>query len=178
MKSFNENKTVAQLSELLALERGYSPAKARQIRNAAALHDIGKQQIPESILNKPGKLTAREFEIMKEHTKLGAAMVSGIQGEIGEMATLICLYHHEYQNGQGYWSVPAYYLPDYVPIVSISDMFTALVVKRVYKDAWPPEDALAYIQGKAGNQFAAVLVEVFINLIRSDSRVKDIFADM
>jgi HD-GYP domain-containing protein (c-di-GMP phosphodiesterase class II) len=178
MDSFNENKAVGQLSELLALTRGYCPAKAKQIGVAAVLHDVGKQKIPASILNKPGKLTEHEFEIVKTHTLRSAKMVSNIQGELGEMTALVCLYHHEWQSGGGYWKVPAYYLPEYVSLVSISDVFTALVSRRAYKDAWPPDEALAFIQQQAGTQFTAVLVEVFTNMIRNDSRVPAIFAEV
>jgi len=173
----NENKAVARLSELLALEMGASPAKARQIKSAAALHDIGKQRIPPYILNKPGKLDANEFEIMKNHTKLGVEMLSSIQGALGEMATMTALYHHEWQNPSlgGYWGVSMYYLPDYVGIVSICDVFTALVARRAYKEPWPPTEALAYIGQQAGTQFSEELAEVFLRLIRDDSRVPAIF---
>ena len=95
MQFTNENKAVGRLSELLALERGYSPAMARQIRSAAALHDIGKLRISAEILEKSGKLLADEFEIVKTHTTKGAEILAGIQGEIGELARHICLYHHE-----------------------------------------------------------------------------------
>jgi len=175
INNFNENRAVARLSELLALEMGVSPATARQIRAAAGLHDIGKQKIPKSILYKPGKLDAQEFEIMKTHTKLGAAMLSSIQGILGEMATLTALYHHEWKNGAGYWGVPSYYLPDYVNITAICDVFTALVTERPYKGAWPPEEALAYILNQAGTQFSDDLVGVFIPLVRNEERVSALF---
>jgi putative nucleotidyltransferase with HDIG domain len=173
----NENKAVARLSELLALEMGVSPAKARQIKSAAALHDIGKQRIPPYVLNKPGKLDAHEFEIIKNHTKLGVEMLSSIQGALGEMATMTALYHHEWHNPSfgGYWGVPTGYLPDYVSIVSICDVAVALVSKRSYKEPWPPVEVLAYIQNQAGTQFSEELVGVFIPLILNDSRVPAIF---
>jgi putative two-component system response regulator len=175
MNEFNENIAVGQLSELLALERGYTPEKARQIKNAAVLHDIGKLKIPESILNKPGKLNDQEYEIIKKHTKYGAEMVSSIKGELGEITGIICLNHHEWHNGGGYWGIPAFHLPMYVPIVSISDVFTALIAKRSYKDAWPPDEALAYVQNQAGTQFLDELVDAFSYLILNDDRVPAIF---
>jgi putative two-component system response regulator len=175
IRSFNENKTVARLSELLALTMGAPPAKARQIRAAAALHDIGKQKIPKSILNKPGELSAREFEIMKNHTLLGAEMLTSIQDDLGAIAVKIALFHHEHWDGNGYWGVPCRCLPDYVSITAICDVFTALTAKRCYKDAWPPNEALAYIQNQSGTQFSGELVGVFIPLIRNDERVSDIF---
>jgi putative two-component system response regulator len=159
----------------MALERGYVPPKAKQIGNAAALHDIGKQRISAAILDKPGKLDAQEFEIMKNHTKLGVEMLASMRGELGEMAALICLFHHEFYSGGGYWNVPAYYLPEYVSIVAIADVFTACCSKRSYKDAWPPQDALAFIQQQAGTQFCPELVDIFIPLVRNDNRISAIF---
>ena len=176
MDSFNENKAVGQLAEIVALERGYAPAKARQIRIAGFLHDIGKQRIVSSIIDKPGTLTAREFEIIKTHTKLGAAMLLSIQGELGEMARACCELHHEWHDGsQSYWGHRAADLPAYIGIVSICDVFTALCSTRCYKKPWPPDDALEYIQNKAGTQFCPELAGVFIPLVQKDSRVPAIF---
>ena len=173
----NENKAVAALSELMALEMGICPATARQIRTAAALHDVGKQKIPESILNKPGKLNAHEFEIMKTHTKLGAETLISIQGTLGEMVRAAAYLHHEWHDPSfgGYWGISTSYLPGYISIISICDVFTALMAKRCYKEPWPPEKAIAYIQQKAGTQFSNELVGVFIPLIRNDNRVPAIF---
>jgi putative two-component system response regulator len=176
MNPFNENRAVGQLSELMALERGYTPAEAKQIKAAAILHDIGKQRISRQILDKPGKLTVKEFNIVKQHTKIGAEMLTCIKGSIGEMARHICEYHHEFENGKGYWEIPAAYLPDYVKFVSLADVYCALISsERPYKSAWSQEDALAYIQEQAGTRYKAVLVDVFVNLIRCDSRVPAIF---
>jgi putative two-component system response regulator len=179
MHRFNENKAVGLLSEIIALEHGYTPEKARMIRNAAALHDIGKQKIDSGILNKKGKLNTNEFEIIKTHTWLGAKMLKSIQGELGEMARLCCFAHHEWYNGCGYRNIPACSLPEYISFVAIADVFTALLSpERPYKIAWPPEDALDYIQNQAGTQFCPLLVKDFIFLIRNDKRVQSIFSEI
>jgi len=178
MHRFNENRAVGVLSEIIALERGYTPAKARMIRNAAAMHDIGKQKIDSGILNKKGKLNPQEFDTMKNHTWLGAKMLKSIQGEIGKMTRLFCFAHHERYDGRGYWNIPANFLPEYLSFVTISDVFTALVVERPYKSAWPPSDALDYIQEQAGTQFCPTLVKDFIWLIKSDNRVSAIFSEV
>ncbi|MDR0294495.1 MAG: HD domain-containing protein [Oscillospiraceae bacterium] len=173
----DEDRAVSRLSEIVALECGVHPAAARQIRIAAALHDIGKQRIAASIINKPGKLDAREFEIMKTHTALGASMLKSIQGELGEKIRLTALYHHENWDGSGYFGKYADELPVYVPIVSICDVAVALVSERPYKSAWPPREMIAYIQGKAGTQFNPALVRIFLSLIRHDNRVPAIFGN-
>ena len=177
MEQFNENRAVGQLSEILALESGYDRSKARQIRNAAVLHDVGKEKIPESILNKPGKLNEQEFEIIKTHTKLGVELLASLQGDLGDMARIICLFHHEWHEPSmgGYWGISTHYLPDFISFVSISDVFTSLVSERVYKKSWPPEMAVEYLENQADRQFRRELVQLFLSLVRDDSRIKAIF---
>jgi len=103
-------------------------------------------------------------------------MLSSIQGGLKEIAQTVCLYHHEWHDSsKSYWGKRSCDLPAYVPIVSICDVFTALVVKRPYKEPWPPERALGYIQKQAGTQFDPALVDVFIPLVRNDRRIPDIF---
>ena len=80
MNIINENKTVGLLAEIVALERGYAPVKVRQVRIAAALHDIDKSAIDNRILDSPNKLTPEEFQIVKTHTALGAGILADIQG--------------------------------------------------------------------------------------------------
>jgi putative nucleotidyltransferase with HDIG domain len=173
---FNEEKAVSKLVEVIALEYGASSAEAGAIRTAAALHDIGKHKIPKAILNKPGKLTEAEFEIIKTHTSLGVEILENFQGELGEMARVIALYHHERYDGCGYWRKPTEELPFYVSITAIADVFAALVCTRPYKKPWPPDDALDYIGRQAGAQFDPVLAGVFIALVRNDGCVRAIFA--
>jgi putative two-component system response regulator len=105
-------------------------------------------------------------------------MLATVQGELGEAARLCSLMHHEWFNGGGYWKIPACFLPEFPSFVSIADVFTALIAVRPYKQAWPPEDALGYIQKQAGTQFCPELVNDFIWLIRNDKRVPAIFAEM
>jgi response regulator RpfG family c-di-GMP phosphodiesterase len=136
MNNYNEDKAMAYLTEMLALECGCSSTAARQIRNAAVLHDIGKQKICPSIINKPGKLTAEEYEILKMHTKLGAEMLSVMQGEQGKIAVELALHHHERHDGKGYWCKHTGELPIYVPMTVLADVYVALVSERPYKTAW------------------------------------------
>lgn len=152
------------------------PVMARQVRTAAALHDIGKLKIPESILHKPGTLDNDEFEIIKTHTVLGAEMLKSVQGDIGEIARSVCLYHHEWHDGsKSYWGFRASDLPGYIHIVSISDVFTALISKRPYKEPWPPSEALAYIQCHSGTQFEPGLAKALLSLIQGCSRIRAVF---
>jgi putative two-component system response regulator len=121
--------------------------------------------------DKPDKLTAREFEVIKTHTTQGAGMLTGIQGEIGEMIRGVCLHHHEFYNGGGYWGKSAAELPAYIGVVSISDVYMALISERPYKQAWPRSAALEYIQNQAGTQFSPALVKAFLSLIKDGNCV-------
>ena len=178
INSNNENKIVGQIAEIIALRYGVHSSKAKQIRIAATLHDIGKKKIPDSILSKPGKLNKHEFETIKSHTLLGAELLVNVQGELGEMARACCLYHHEWFDGGGYWGRRFDDLPYYLPFVSIADVYTALISKRPYKHAWIPAEAMQYIKSKSGSQFSPELVEVFASLVRNDSRISALFTDI
>ena len=126
------------------------------IINASSLHDIGKISIPEEILNKPGKLTAEEFEIMKTHSALGAQIMEDAlrrhQEELLRRAYRICRWHHERYDGRGY---PDGLKGDEIPIeaqvVALADVYDALTSVRVYKRAYPHETAMQMIlNGECG----------------------------
>lgn len=141
----------------------------RLISNVSALHDIGKISIPSEILNKPGRFTPEEFEIMKSHTVEGAKMLSDIPFRKNEtlirMAYEICRWHHERYDGRGY---PDGLKGDDIPIsaqvVSIADVYDALTSKRVYKDAYAPDEAVAMIlRGECG-VFNPILLECLTDI--------------
>jgi HD-GYP domain-containing protein (c-di-GMP phosphodiesterase class II) len=167
MSAANEDKLTAQLAETLALECGFHPTVASRIRLAAAVHDIGKILVPGFILNKPGKLTAQEFEVIKTHTILGAELLSDMPRGVREMAMDVSRWHHEWYNGRGYWGRYTDELPPYVPIVAIADVYVALTNIRPYKSAWTKRKALEYIHDQSGRQFNSLLVKIFLKFMRS-----------
>ncbi len=167
MNDMTETQAGAMLAGLFAERLGFCPAAARRIRIAALLHDIGKQAIPAHILNWPGPLNDAEFDIMKTHTAHGAEMLSTVRGDLGVVVRAACLYHHEWHNGGGYWGKTAGEIPVYIPIISICDVFMALISARPYKRAWTQEAALGYLRQQAGTQFSAELVCAFHALIES-----------
>lgn len=126
------------------------------ITNAAALHDIGKISIPEEILNKPGRLTADEFEIMKGHSAIGAEILEEAMknrsDKFLEVAHDICRWHHERYDGNGYPDgLKGEEIPIAAQVVSLVDVYDALTSKRVYKDAYSHEKAMEMIMdGECG----------------------------
>jgi HD-GYP domain-containing protein (c-di-GMP phosphodiesterase class II) len=177
INTFNENRAVGRMTELIALEYGFDPASAGQIRVAASLHDVGKLRIPREILDKPGELTAQEFSIVKTHTAEGAEMLKPIQGALGKIAREICLLHHENYSGTGYYGKHTDELPVYIQFVGIADIFTALVSQRSYKEPWPHIEAVDYIQRNTHTLFAPELVSVVLHLVRNDKRVLEIYGE-
>ena len=140
------------------------------IAMASALHDIGKMSIDDAILNKPGRLTAEEFEIMKTHTTLGADMLLELGRQhtgnpLLEYAYQIARWHHERWDGKGY---PDGLKGDAIPIaaqvVSVADVYDALTSVRVYKDAIPHQEAIQMIlDGKCG-QFNPLLLDCLLEV--------------
>ena len=148
---------------------GLSWSEQYMISMASALHDIGKIGIDEKILNKPGKLTKEEFDIMKTHTLIGATMLENLkmyQGEILlEVAYQICRWHHERYDGKGY---PDGLVGEEIPIsaqvVSLADAYDALISDRVYKKAYSHEQAMKMILNGECGAFNPVLLECLTDI--------------
>ena len=146
-----------------------TPDDCYLISTASAFHDIGKVGIDESILNKPGKLTKEEFETMKEHTLIGASMLDKLEHYKDEkmikIAYQICRWHHERCDGKGY---PDGLIGEQIPIaaqvVSVADVYDALVSKRVYKDAYSHEQAMKMILNGECGAFNPLLMEVLVEI--------------
>jgi putative two-component system response regulator len=152
-------RTAHLLAETLA------PADAEMIGLAAPLHDIGKVGIPDAILLKPSKLTAAEFDRMKQHAEIGKRLLEGSTSPILRAGEQIASTHHERWDGLGY---PLGLARDEIPIsgrlTAVADVFDALTHERPYKRAVSREDAVAEILASAGTQFDPDVVEVFARL--------------
>jgi len=163
---------MSRFSGILAQGIGLSFQEAEDIRYAAPLHDIGKVAIPDSILRKPGKLTTEEFEEMKKHTVYGAKMLSNAESRLLRLAAKVAVGHHEWYDGSGYpYGLKAEQISVEARVVTVADVFDALSSKRVYKGEWTVEDALAYIEERAGKQFdpkvVAALREKFADILQA-----------
>ena len=146
-----------------------TPDDCYLISTASAFHDIGKVGIDESILNKPGKLTKEEFETMKEHTLIGASMLDKLEHYKDEkmikVAYQICRWHHERYDGKGYPDgLTGEQIPIAAQVVSVADVYDALVSKRVYKDAYSHEQAMKMILNGECGAFNPLLMEVLVEI--------------
>jgi putative two-component system response regulator len=173
MESGEHIQRVKRYTEILANEMmteypeyKLTKKKIEIIVSASALHDIGKIAIPDHILLKPGKLTQDEYEYMKSHTTRGCEVLNNIQGawdeEYGKYSYEICRHHHERFDGKGYPDgLKADEIPISAQLVSVADVYDALVNERVYKDAFPKDKAFQMIiQGECG-VFSPKLLEAF-----------------
>lgn len=138
---------------------------------AAPLHDIGKIHVSDLILNKPGRLTEEEFEIMKSHAAEGRDLLLRAKQQLGESSYLniaidIAAYHHEWWNGKGYPDqIAGEAIPLCARIMAVADVFDALVSKRCYKNAMPVEKAYSIIREESGTHFDPVVVDAFFDSI-------------
>ena len=139
------------------------------ISTASALHDIGKISIPDSILNKPGKLTAEEFEVVKTHAAVGASILQNLpmtQDEpLIQVAYQICRWHHERYDGHGYPDgLVGGQIPITAQVVSLADVYDALTGERCYKKAYPHETAVRMIQNGECGVFNPLLIECLLDI--------------
>lgn len=159
------------LTEINKMKIGYhfTSKMIEDISLASAMHDVGKIAVPDKILNKPGKLTAEEFEIMKTHTTKGCEILKSID-VIQNDKTFpyyydICRYHHEKWDGKGYPDgLKGDKIPIWAQVVSLADVYDALTSDRVYKAAYSHEKAIEMIQDGECGQFNPALLRCFLQV--------------
>jgi putative two-component system response regulator len=156
---------VGRISALLARALGLSETDLDLLERAAPLHDVGKIGIPDIILLKPGKLTPEEFEVMKNHTTIGAQILSRSAVPLLNLAEQIALSHHERWDGTGYpRGVDGRTIPLAARIVSVADAFDAMTSNRPYRQALRTDRAIAILRGQAGGQWDPDVVHAFAAL--------------
>ena len=163
-------------------EYGLDSRKIELITGASSLHDIGKIAIPDSILNKPGKLTTEEFEVMKTHTTRGCDLLSGLDRiqdrEYLQYAYEICRYHHERWDGRGYPDgLKGNSIPLCAQVVAIADCYDALTTDRVYKKAIASNRAFSMILNGECGAFSQLMLECFKNVQEPFARLTAEYAD-
>ncbi|PKF76416.1 two-component system response regulator [Vibrio sp. vnigr-6D03] len=175
-------KYVKVLAETMAQNPKYTeeltPETIEAFYKSAPLHDIGKVGIPDNILLKPGKLTDEEFEIMKDHARLGGDTIDTVEKTLGVTCAFlvhakdIAYYHQEKWDGSGY---PEHLVGEQIPLsarlMAVADVYDALISSRVYKPPFPHSKAVEIIESSAGSHFDPEVIEAF-------KKVEDRFADI
>ena len=153
---------MAKYAREIADELGLSDRECDEIEYAAPMHDIGKIGIPDKVMLKPGKFEPDEWEVMQQHTIIGHSILSNSQSRYIQTGSVIALNHHERFDGTGYPNrLSGKDIPLVARIVSVADVYDALVSKRPYKQPWTVNDAQDYLKKQAGSQFDPICVEAF-----------------
>lgn len=187
--------------ETWALKRNLPPQHIERdkdiLRMAAMLHDVGKVAISDVIMKKPGRFTPEEYNIMKQHTVLGARLFAELYSDVDEAAYVVALNHHERWDGLGYPGqvdrqsgepLPGQLNADGTPlgkkgeeiplfgrIVAIADVYDALCSQRCYKEAWSETEVLENLRNEAGRQFDPEVVEAFFDSLDTIRHITSLY---
>lgn len=174
----NHVKRVAKVSAELARLAGLSPEEVKLLEVASPMHDIGKVAIPDSILNKPGRLTDEEYDIMKTHAAIGYNLLRHSHRPIIKAAAIVAHEHHEKWNGKGY---PEGTRGDRIHIfgriTAIADVFDALACERCYKAAWELPRIVELFKKERGEHFDPILVDLFLQNIDIFTAIMEKYKD-
>ncbi len=174
--TYRHSQMVAEYAEMLARKLGLSLDEVDTIVSAARVHDLGKIGVPDAILQKPGKLSPDEFEIMKQHVTIGAEIVSRLPQY--RKAREYILYHQEHWDGSGYpFGKRGEEIPLGARIIAVADAYQAMTSDRVYRKALPHEVAVKVLREGAGKQWDPRLVELFIEALQERRAQEGLAAD-
>lgn len=163
--TYTHTKNVTLLALLAAIEMQYSVDDLRNIALGAILHDIGKLKVPLSILDKPGRLTPKEFAVVQKHPRIGYDMIADA-GPVSSAVKQIVLQHHENFDGSGYpMCLDRYHGYRHARLVHICDVYEAMCAKRPYKLPMSREQVREFIQSKTGTMFDPELVRKFLDVV-------------
>jgi putative two-component system response regulator len=164
IETANHIERVSLYAAVLARRLGLPHEDCELIREASPMHDVGKVGIPDGILLKPGRVTAAEFDVIKQHVALGHSILSRSEQPLLQLAADVAETHHERWDGSGYLhGLRGEEIPLAGRITAIADTFDALVSRRVYKAPVPLDSALAVIEEGRGKQFDPQLVDLFLD---------------
>lgn len=165
---------IAEYVDIITNHLGLSRDQRTSLKNAAPMHDVGKIGIPDEILLKPGKLTSEEFQTIKLHTVIGARILGGTSLPMLETAKEIALSHHEKWDGSGYpLGLKGTEIPLSGRIVAIVDVFDAVTSDRIYKTAWPVDEALELIRSQREKHFDPAVTDAFLACTTDILRIRN-----
>lgn len=165
---------VAEYAVLIAMELGWDEEKVNALYHAALLHDIGKIGIPDTIFNKPGKLSVNEMEVIRSHTLVGAEILKDIKSmkEVQESVA----YHHERYDGKGYpYGLAGEDIPLTARIVAVADAYDAMTSERVYRSRLPQDKVLAELRNERGRQFDPDITDIILRLLSEHGELEKLY---
>jgi putative two-component system response regulator len=166
-------KRIGLYSVAMAEALGWDRESIDDIRIGAPMHDVGKIGIPDGVLRKPCRLSSDEFEVIMEHSRIGATILGGSKIPLLEMAADIALSHHERWDGNGYPNgLRGEDIPEAARIVAIADVYDALCHDRVYRKAYSEAEAIAMMNDRRGSYFDPLLYDCFLDLLPTIRRIR------
>jgi|GEM_PF-1617745 len=174
----NHVRRVGEYSYLLAHYYGLPESEADLLRQVSPMHDIGKVAIPDAILNKPGRYTPEEYEVMKQHPTLGYEMLRHSQRPLLQAAAIVAYQHHEKWDGSGYpQGLKGEAIHLYGRITAVADVLDALGSERIYKRAWPDEKIFTFFREQSGYHFDPALIAILFAHLDQFLSVRDRLRD-
>jgi len=165
-------------SVVMATALGWDQEEIYFIKMGAPMHDVGKIGIPDNVLLKPCRLSPEEYEVIREHPRIGASLLGGSDIPLLQMAVDIALCHHEKWVGTGYpCGLSGNDIPEAARIVAIVDVYDALCHDRVYRKSYNEAKVLAIMDEKRGTQFDPEMYDCFRDLLPSIGRIRQDCAD-
>lgn len=174
----NHTKRVAKISRFIAEKLGFDENESDLIEIASPLHDVGKIGIPDGVLQKPGKLTKEEFDVVKTHASIGYEILKTSKIPILKAASIISHEHHERWDGTGYpRGISGENINIYARITTASDIFDALFSRRVYKEPWTLEKVVEYYIEESGKIFDPKIVKIVLENTEEIVRIREELKD-
>jgi putative two-component system response regulator len=174
----NHIKRMSHYCALIARGLSWPPEQVETILWSSLMHDVGKLGIPDSILQKPGRLTPEERKFMELHTTIGGSILKGSNAPILQKSRVVALTHHEKYDGTGYpRGLKGEKIPVEGRITILADVFDALSSKRVYKEAMPEADVLGILEEGRGTHFDPALLDVFLGSLEEARNIKERYTD-
>jgi len=169
---------MSHIARLIGIRLGMSEAEGELVLQAAPMHDVGKLGIPDRILLKPGKLSAEEWEIMKQHVLIGAEIVGNHPSELMQTARMVALRHHERWDGSGYPAgLSGQDIPRIARIVAVADVFDALLSERPYKKPWTVAATVEEFKAQSGRHFEPAAVSALLDALPQCLAIRERYQD-
>jgi len=164
---------MSSMYELLGEALGLDDTQLRDLEFGALLHDVGKIAVPNEIINKPGRLTDEEMEVMRTHTVEGEGMLNRIGGVL-EQAGVVVRTHHERWDGNGYPDgLAGEEIPIGARVITACDAFNAMTTDRPYRKAMPAEEAISELHNESGKQFDPQVIDALVEIVETWDRASE-----